>query len=143
MATKKTTDVSGFTLAAPAKAPAKKAGAKQAGETTTFRGKVALAGFADGSTTVKQAAKATEKVAQTLRAMSDAGAKLESPVGRNVAVVTTTDAKLAKKFGLVPVKAATAKKAAGAKPTAKKAVETKAQTSASTVEVAPATNVKA
>jgi hypothetical protein len=82
---------------------AKKAASKaaQPPAAATFRTKIDLANLAVGAKTVKQLSRAVAKLAQTLAKMEAAeGVKLETPVTARGANLVTSDAKLAKRFGM-------------------------------------------
>jgi hypothetical protein len=144
--------------AAPA---AKKAAAKKAAQpvtAATFRTKIDLANLAVGAKTVKQLARAVTKLAQTLAKMDENGAvKLEQPVTAKGALLATTDAKAAKRFGMeegrapraAKTAAPAAKKTAGAtqtaaapapakKAAAKRAAAKKTRAQAAPTDAAPA-----
>jgi hypothetical protein len=143
--------------AAPA---AKKAAGKNAVQpvaAATFRTKIDLANLAVGAKTVKQLARAVTKLSQTLAKMDESGAvKLEQPVTAKGALLATTDAKAAKRFGMEEGRApraaktaAHAKKIAGVtqtaaapapakKAAAKKAAAKKARAQAASTDAAPA-----
>jgi hypothetical protein len=112
---------------------AKKAVAKkmpQPAATATFRTKIDLANLTVGAKTVKQLARAMTKLSQTLAKMDESGAvKLEQPVTAKGALLATTDAKAAKRFGMEEGRAPRAAKTAA--PAAKKSAGAKvAETSA-------------
>jgi hypothetical protein len=124
-----------------------------------YRLKVDLANLAVGAKTLKQLSRAVNKLAQTLTKMEDGGAvSLEQPVTAKGAHLTTTDAKLARRFGMeegraprgAKTAAPTAKKTAGAtqaaatpapakKAAAKKASAKKTRAQATPADAAPAT----
>lgn len=102
---------------APARAPAsRKAATKGAGRAegaaSTFRTKLPLANLADGAKNIKQVLRAVERLAKQLAKMDEAGVKLEQPVARNVAMLATSDAKAAKRFGMEEKRGGGARKAA-------------------------------
>jgi hypothetical protein len=148
---------------APAKAgratKTARAAAAPAAAAAVYRLKVDLANLAVGAKTLKQFSRAVNKLAQTLTKMEDGGAvSLEQPVTAKGAHLATTDAKLARRFGMEEGRAPrgaktatpTAKKTAGAtqasatpapakRAAAKKASAKKTRAQATPADAAPAT----
>lgn len=100
MATKTTT--SKTNRSAKAAAPAARAPARGNAKAPTamYRSKLALGNVADGAKNIKQALRAVERLAKQLAKLDAAGVKLEQPVARNVAMLVTSDAKAARRFGM-------------------------------------------
>lgn len=98
---------------------AAKGGSRSDGAASAFRSKLALANVADGAKNIKQVLRAVERLAKQLGKLDEAGVKLEQPVARNVAMLVTSDAKAAKRFGMEEkrggAKKAGAQKAGGPK----------------------------
>ncbi|WP_298232880.1 hypothetical protein [uncultured Azohydromonas sp.] len=136
VASKKAVRKSAANKAAPA---AKKTAAKATppAAAATFRVKIDLAALAIGAKTIKQLARAVNKLAQTLAKMEDAGSvSLEAPVTGKVASLVTQDAKAARRFGMEEGRAPRGAKAAT--PAAKKATAKKAATKKVAAKAAPA-----
>jgi hypothetical protein len=132
--------------------------AEPAAAAAVYRLKVDLANLAVGAKTLKQFSRAVNKLAQTLTKMEDGGAvSLEQPVTAKGAHLATTDAKLARRFGMeegraprgAKTAAPAAKKTSGAtqaaatpapakKAAAKKAAAKKTRAQATRAHAAPA-----
>ncbi|WP_211235094.1 hypothetical protein [Azohydromonas australica] len=146
--------------AAPAKvaraAKTTQAATAPATPAAVYRLKVDLANLAVGAKTLKQLSRAVGKLAQTLTRMEEgANVSLEQPVTAKGAHLATTDAKLARRFGMeegraprgAKTAAPVAKKASGAaqaaaapakKAAAKKAAAKKTRTQAMAADAVPA-----